>query len=90
VTGGDDPLRDGGNLVWGLSWAKNHLRETLSEGSMVVDPGEAQVLEGGLAQILNEALQCCLSCHRAGLNFKKEIADLGARHRWKKGSAPSA
>jgi hypothetical protein len=52
---------------------------------VVVDAREAQVFEGGLAQILNEALQCCFSCHRAGLDFKKEIADLGARHQ--KGAA---
>ena len=54
MSGGDDPRRDGGNLIGSLAGTVNHFGKTLAGPAMVIDPGEAQVLERGLAYKLKE------------------------------------
>ena len=54
MAGRDDALGNRGDLLGSLSGAENHLGKALSNAAMVVDPGESEVLEGGLAQILKE------------------------------------
>src|SRR3954470_4118548 len=49
VAGGDDAFGDAGDLVRRLARAENHFRESLTGAPVVVDPGESQVFEGGLA-----------------------------------------
>jgi hypothetical protein len=56
VAGLHNPLGDSGHLVGGLPGTENHFRESLSGMALVIDPGEAQILEGCLAQILKDAL----------------------------------
>ena len=54
MAGRDDPRGDGGNLLGRLAGTENHLRKTLARAAMVIDPGEAQVLERRLAYKLKE------------------------------------
>ena len=49
VTGRYDPLGDGGDLLGGLAGTENDLWKALSGPALVVDSGESDVLEGGLA-----------------------------------------
>ena len=74
VARGDDALGDGGDLVRRLSRPKNDFRASLSERAVVIDAGEAQVLERGLAQKLKEAVLRGLRREGAG-------ADVGEKRR---------
>jgi hypothetical protein len=61
----DDSLSDSGNLLRGLSWAKDDLGESLTQASMVIDTREPEVFERRLAQELKEAVVRCLRRNRA-------------------------
>ena len=54
MTGVDDALGDGGDLLGRLARAEHNLGKALPDGAVVVDPGEPEVLERGLAQKLKE------------------------------------
>ena len=56
MTRRDDAFGDRGDLIRRLSLPENDFREALPNGAVVVDPGEAEVLERRLAQKLKEAL----------------------------------
>ncbi len=45
----DDAFGDGGNLIWRLSRPKDDFGTPLAQRAMVVDAGEPQVFEWGLA-----------------------------------------
>ena len=77
--GGDDALGDGGDLFRRLSRPKNDLRASLPERAMVVDAGEAQVFERGLAQILKKAVLGDLRREGAGANVAQERSSSSAR-----------
>ena len=62
MAGRHDALGDGGDLLGGLAGTENDLGKALSDRAVVVDPGEPEVLEGGLAQKLKEALVRSLRC----------------------------
>ena len=49
MAGGDDAFGDGRNLFWRLSRPKDDFGTPLAKRAMVVDAGEAQVFERGLA-----------------------------------------
>ena len=57
-----DALGDGGDLLDRLSFAENHLRETLAQGPMVIHPGEAHVLVGQMAKSLRRQFRRDLVC----------------------------
>jgi hypothetical protein len=69
VTSADDSFGDGCDLFWGLSRPKNHLRGPLADLAVMVDAREPEVLEGSLAQILNDTVQRCFRSCGAGLHF---------------------
>jgi hypothetical protein len=52
VAGGDDALGDGGYLFRRFSGAENDFGKALPDAAVMVDPGEAEVLERRLAQNL--------------------------------------
>ena len=54
MAGGDDAFGDGGDLFRRLPRPEDDLRTTLPQCAMVVDAGEAKILERGLAQILKQ------------------------------------
>ncbi len=64
VAGGDDALGDRGDLFRRLPRPKNDLRASLPQRAMVVDAGEAQILERRLAQKLKEPVLGCLRRER--------------------------
>jgi hypothetical protein len=43
-----DGVSDARDLVRGLAGPEDDLRESLTRGSVMIDPGEAEVLNGGL------------------------------------------
>jgi hypothetical protein len=49
---GGQAEEDGGYLGWRFAGGKDHLGHALAEGAMVVDFGEAQVLEGEVAKTI--------------------------------------
>ncbi len=77
---GDDAFGDGGDLAGRLSRPKDDLRETLAEAAVVIDAGEAQILERGLAQKLKKAVVGCLRREAPGLDVVQE--GRGARRRF--------
>jgi hypothetical protein len=56
VTGLDDALRERRDLVRRLSGAENYFGKALTDASVVIEPREAHIFEGRLAQILKDAL----------------------------------
>ena len=50
----DDSLGDRGDLLGGLPWTENHLWKALADAAVMVDSGESEVFERGLAQKLKE------------------------------------
>ena len=68
----DDALGNGGNLVGSLAWAEDDLGKTLPEAAVMVDPGEAQVLERRLAQKLKKPVVRLLRCKALRLNVVQE------------------
>ena len=44
VAGGHDPLGNGGDLLGGLARAEHDFRESLADGAVVIDSGEARGL----------------------------------------------
>ena len=80
VAGRDDALGDGGDLRGGLPWAENDLWKALPDAPLVVDPGEAEVFERGLAQILKEFVLRCLRCEGAAADPLEQALELEAGH----------
>ena len=80
MTGGDDACGDSGDLFRRLPRPENDLRTTLPECPMVIDAGEAKILERGLAQILKQLILGHLRGQGPGANIAQEAQKLGARH----------
>ena len=80
VAGCDDARRDGGNLVGSLSRAKDYFGKPLPDSAVVVDAGEAQVLERGLAYKLKEPVLGGLRRKRAALDGVQKRAEIVTVH----------
>ena len=80
MTGGHDAVGDGGDLLRGLSWAENDLWKALPGAAVVVDAGEADVLERRLAQKLKDVLVGSLRRSGPGLNLLEEGPEFVTRH----------
>ena len=76
----DDARGDRGNLIRAFSRPENYFREPLTDAAMVIDPGETEVFEGGLAQNLKDALVRRLKRKAAGLNVLQEVTKFQPRH----------
>ena len=81
MAGGDDALGDGGDLLGRLARAENDFGKTLPDAAVVVDPGEAQVLERGLAQKLKEPVVRGLRRKAPRLDVVEERAEVEPVHR---------
>ena len=80
VAGGGDAFGDGGDLLRGLALAKNDLGETLAEAPLVVHPGEPEVLDRLLAQILKKSDLCCLGRQGSGRHLIQQNSELVGVH----------
>ena len=72
---------DRGNLGGGLALAEDDFREALAGVPLVIDPGEAEVFVGFLAQNLKEPLLRRLRSERARADLVEEGAKLLPVHR---------
>jgi hypothetical protein len=81
VTGRNDALCDGGDLVRTLAWTEDYFWKSLPERSMVVDSREADVLEWRLAQKLKKPSMRLLRCQTLSLDVFEERADVAPVHR---------
>lgn len=77
----DDSSRYLSNLRGFLSQTEHNLGKSLAYTSVMIDSGEAQVLERGLAYKLKEPGVCGLRRKRAGADFFEQGAKLGTVHR---------
>jgi hypothetical protein len=75
-----DTGRDCGDLRRSLSGPKDNLGKALSEVAVVIDTGEPEVLERGLAQNLKKTLVRGLRRNPAGPDLLQEVAKLRAVH----------
>jgi hypothetical protein len=79
----DDPLGDARDLLGALAGSEDDLREPLTDGPMVIDPSEPEVLERCMAQNLKEALVRCLRRKGTGVHLVQQRPNLMAVHRSK-------
>jgi hypothetical protein len=77
----DNSLGNCGNLLGSFPLPEHHFRKTLADAPVVVDPGEAQILEGAVAQKLKEPGLCSLRRYGPGLDRLEEGAELRSVHR---------
>ena len=91
VAGADNALGDRGDLGRGLALAEDDFRETLADVALVIDPGEAEILVGFLAQKLKEPLVRRLRSKRSRAHLVEQGAELLAVHRgsWKVDFSPT-
>src|SRR3954468_12649008 len=75
-------FRNCGDLCGGFTRPVHDLRKPLSNTSMMIDPGEPEVLVGRLAQILKELFMRQLRCGGAGPNVVQQCAELKTVHGW--------
>ena len=69
----DDAFGNRGDLLRSLSGPEDDFGKALPDAAMVIDPGEAKVLEGGLAQILKEAVLRRLRCKGAAATCSRRV-----------------
>jgi hypothetical protein len=80
VAGRDDAFGYGGNLARRLALAEDDLREALPEAAVMVDSGEAKILESALAQILKQPGLCSLRRKGPASHLVQESTQLQAVH----------
>ena len=71
------------SAFWRGPLPEDHLGKALTEGPVVIDAGEPEVFEGGLAQILKKALVRCLRRYSAGPHVLEQRAEVETVHRQK-------
>jgi hypothetical protein len=71
LTTANDPLGDGGNLRGRLADAEDYLWKALANLAVGIDPREAEVLEGGRAQRLQNAIGREVRVERAAFDVIK-------------------
>ena len=75
-----DPGGDGGNLLRGLAGPEYHLWKALPCPPLMVDTGESEIFERGLAQKLKDAVLRRLRCSRTGVYLFEELSELVTSH----------
>jgi hypothetical protein len=80
VPGGYNAFGNRSDLLRGLAQAENNLRKPLTQGALVIDPGEAEILEGGLAQKLKKLAMGLLRCQPLALDIVQKGAKGRAVH----------
>ena len=81
VAGRHNTLGNSGNLRRVLPGPENDFGEPLTDAAMVIDPGESQIFEGGLAQNLKDAGLRGLRRSGARADLVEERAQLVTVHR---------
>ena len=71
----DDPLGNRGDLGRRFAYAKDDFRESLSNGTVMIDPCEAEVLERQCPQKVEQALLCVGDLDRTATDLFEQLTD---------------